>query len=42
MVREIRALPLENYASFTTDRRNVWAAESCLRLALEALMDLRR
>ena len=42
MVREIRALPLENYNSFTDDRRNVWAAESCLRRALEALMDLGR
>ena len=42
MVREIHALPLENYATFTSDRRNVWAAESCLRRALEALMDLGR
>jgi len=42
MVREIRTLPLENYSSFTTDRRNVWSAESCLRRALEALMDLGR
>ena len=42
MVREIRALPLENYSSFIADRRNVWAAESCLRRALEALMDLGR
>ena len=42
MVREIHSLPLEDYASFTADRRNVWAAESCLRRALEALMDLGR
>jgi uncharacterized protein YutE (UPF0331/DUF86 family) len=42
MVREIHALPLEDYASFIEDRRNVWAAESCLRRALEALMDLGR
>ena len=42
MVQEIHALPLEDYASFTEDRRNVWAAESCLRRALEALMDLGR
>lgn len=42
MVGEIRALPLENYVSFAADRRNVWAAESCLRRALEALMDLGR
>ena len=40
MVREIRTLPLENYSSLTADRRNVWSAESCLRRALEALMDL--
>ena len=42
MLREIRTLPLENYSSFTADRRNVWSAESCLRRALEALMDLGR
>ena len=42
MVREIRTLPLENYSSFTADRRNFWSAESCLRRALEALMDLGR
>ena len=42
MVREIHALPLENYTSFTADRRNVRAAESCLSRALEALMDLGR
>ena len=42
MVREIHALPLEDYAFFIEDRRNVWAAESCLRRALEALMDLGR
>ncbi len=42
MVQEIHALPLENYDSFTADRRNVWAAESCLRRSLEALMDLGR
>ena len=42
MVGEIRALPLENYDSFAADRRNVWAAESCLRRALEALMNLGR
>ncbi|HIJ36633.1 MAG TPA: hypothetical protein HPP59_05085 [Deltaproteobacteria bacterium] len=39
---EIHALPLGDYTSFTSDRRNVWAAESCLRRALEALMDLGR
>ncbi len=42
MVKEINNLPLKDYASFIADRRNVWAAESCLRRALEALMDLGR
>jgi len=42
MVKEISNLPLKDYASFIADRRNVWAAESCLRRALEALMDLGR
>lgn len=42
MVREINQLPLKDYQSFAADTRNVWAAESCLRRALEALMDLGR
>jgi uncharacterized protein YutE (UPF0331/DUF86 family) len=42
MSYEIGQLPLENYASFVGDKRNVWAAESCLRRTLEALMDLGR
>ena len=42
MVREIRSLPLENYDEFRGDKRNIWSAESCLRRALEALMDLGR
>ena len=42
MVREIRALPLENRETFFADRRNVGMAESCLRRALEALFDLGR
>ena len=42
MIHEIRALPLEDRAAFFADRRNVWAAESCLRRALEALLDLGR
>jgi len=42
MVSEIRALPLENRAAFFSDRRNLWAAESCLRRGLEALLDLGR
>jgi uncharacterized protein YutE (UPF0331/DUF86 family) len=42
MIREIRALPLEDQEAFLADRRNVWAAESCLRRGLEALFDLGR
>jgi uncharacterized protein YutE (UPF0331/DUF86 family) len=42
MVADIRSLPLSTYEEFTLDRRNVAAAESCLRRALEALMDLGR
>jgi uncharacterized protein YutE (UPF0331/DUF86 family) len=42
MVQEIRALPLEDRGAFFDDRRNVWTAESCLRRALEALLDLGR
>ena len=42
MVAEIRALPLHSYEEFSTDKRNVWAAESCLRRGLEAIFDLGR
>ncbi|WP_448383469.1 type VII toxin-antitoxin system HepT family RNase toxin [Desulfosoma sp.] len=42
MIGEIRLLPLESPEAFLADRRNVWAAESCLRRALEALLDLGR
>jgi len=42
MVSEIRYFPLESLEVFSSDRRNVWAAESCLRRALEALLDLGR
>ena len=42
MVAEIRALPLASYKEFSADKRNVWAAESCLRRALEAIFDLGR
>lgn len=41
-LRDIRALPLGDRSEFFSDRRNVWAAESCLRRALEALFDLGR
>ena len=42
MVKEICALPLDDRASFLSDSRNVWTAESCLRRTLEALFDLGR
>ena len=42
MVAEIRRLPLDDREAFMADRRNVFAAESCLRRALEALLDLGR
>jgi len=42
MIEEIRSLPLGSREAFLADRRNVWAAESCLRRALEALLDLGR
>jgi len=42
LLREIRALPLEDREVFFGDRRNIWAAESCLRRSLEALFDLGR
>ena len=37
MVSEIRSFPLESRELFLSDRRNVWAAESCLRRAIETL-----
>ena len=42
MVVEIRALPLDSYEDFSANRRDVWAAESRLRRALEAVFDLGR
>lgn len=42
MLGEIQALPLSSLEEFLADRRNVWAAESCLRRALEAIFDLGR
>jgi len=42
MLEGLRLLPLEDEREFLSDRRNVWAAESCLRRALEALFDLGR
>lgn len=42
MVAEINSLPLKSLVVFTKDRRNIWAGESCLRRALEALFDVGR
>jgi uncharacterized protein YutE (UPF0331/DUF86 family) len=42
MVKEIRSLPLADRSSFLAESRNVWAAESCLRRAIEALFDIGR
>lgn len=42
MLSHIGSLPCSDRAAFFGDARNVWAAESCLRRALEALLDLGR
>ena len=42
MLADIQSLPLENLEMFTQERRTMWAAESCLRRALEAMLDLGR
>ena len=42
MLEDIRALPLSSIEEFTSDKRNIGAAESSLRRALEALLDLGR
>lgn len=42
MVEQIRMLPLDNQEAFFADVRNEAAAESYLRRALEALLDLGR
>ncbi|NWF92948.1 MAG: DUF86 domain-containing protein [Syntrophaceae bacterium] len=42
MIGEIRSLPMGTFQDFIKDRRNVWAAESCLRRSLEALLDIGR
>jgi len=42
MLAGIRSLPLASYEEFTADPRNPAAAESFLRRALEALLDLGR
>jgi len=42
MLAQIKSLPIDSYESFVSDARNAAAAESYLRRALEALMDLGR
>ena len=42
MISEIRSLPLGDYDTYASDKRNIWTCESCLRRALEALLDLGR
>ncbi len=42
MLANLRALPLDDEGRFFSDPKNLWAAESCLRRALEALLDLGR
>lgn len=42
MLKEIRSLPLADRTVFLSESRNVWAAESCLRRAIEALFDIGR
>jgi uncharacterized protein YutE (UPF0331/DUF86 family) len=42
MVAAIRSLPIQNYADFMAESRNIAAAESYLRRALEALLDIGR
>lgn len=42
MLRSVRKLPLATYEEFCGDPRNLAAAESYLRRALEALLDLGR
>ena len=42
MVATIQDLPLADRDVFFADNRNVWTTDSCLRRALEALLDLGR
>ena len=42
MIEKITALPLADRAAFFADERNVWTVDSCLRRALEALLDAGR
>ncbi|MFQ5739270.1 MAG: DUF86 domain-containing protein [Acidobacteriota bacterium] len=42
MIEGIEQLPLDDFSHFQSDRRNLAAADSYLRRALEALLDLGR
>ena len=42
MLNDISVLPMDSFEHFTHERRTMWAAESCLRRALEAMLDLGR
>ena len=42
MLSDIRSIPLSSFEDFQKDRRNIGAAESSLRRALEALLDVGR
>lgn len=42
MLSTIATLPLEDREAFFADERNVWTLESCLRRALEAVLDVGR
>ena len=42
LIRQIRALPVDDRDVFFSDPRNVPTAESCIRRSLEALLDLGR
>lgn len=42
MIRDIKSLPLNYQKQFLADHRNAWAAESCLRRSIEAVLDLGR
>lgn len=42
MTAELATLPLDDEQAFLADDRNAYVAESCLRRALEALLDIGR
>ncbi len=42
MLEDIRSLPLDSFEVFVSDKKNIAAAESYLRRALESLFDLSR